>query len=122
MIRIGIDLGGTKTEIAALGDSGEILIRRRAPTPAQDYARTLELVARLVSETEAALGARGSVGIGTPGSPSPETGLIRNSNSSCLNGQPLERDLERALDRKIRIANDADCFALSEAIDGAARG
>jgi predicted NBD/HSP70 family sugar kinase len=122
MIRIGIDLGGTKTEIAALGDSGEILIRRRAPTPAQDYARTLELVARLVSETEAALGARGSVGIGTPGSPSPETGLIRNSNSSCLNGQPLERDLERALDREIRIANDADCFALSEAIDGAARG
>lgn len=120
--RIGIDLGGTKTEIVALGSAGEILLRRRAITPAQDYAALLELVGRLVQETETALGTRGSVGLGTPGSLSPATGLIRNANSTCLNGQALKQDLERALDREIRIANDADCFALSEAFDGAARG
>lgn len=121
-IRIGIDLGGTKTEIIALGRAGEILLRRREATPAQDYASTLGLVVRLVRQAETALGTHASVGIGTPGSPSPETGLIRNSNSTCLNGQPLKRDLEHALDREIRVANDADCFALSEAVDGAARG
>ena len=121
-IRVGIDLGGTKTEIIALGPAGETLLRRREATPAQDYAGTLGLVARLVRDAETALSARASVGIGMPGSPSPETGLIRNSNSTCLNGQPLKRDLERALGREIRIANDADCFALSEAVDGAARG
>lgn len=120
-IRIGVDLGGTKTEIIALGPAGEILLRRREATPAQDYAGTVGLVVRLVRDAETALGAHASVGIGTPGSPSPETGSIRNSNSTCLNGQPLKRDLERALEREIRIANDADCFALSEAADGAAR-
>jgi fructokinase len=121
-IRIGIDLGGTKTEIIALGAGGDTLLRRREVTPANDYSAALELVVRLVTETEAALGARASVGLGTPGSPSPGTGLIRNSNSTCLNGRPLKQDLEKALDREIRLANDADCFALSEALDGAARG
>jgi predicted NBD/HSP70 family sugar kinase len=120
--RIGVDLGGTKTEIIALGPAGQTLLRRREATPPQDYASTLGLVVRLVREAELELGPGASIGIGTPGSPSPETGLIRNSNSTCLNGQPLKRDLERALGREIRVANDADCFALSEAVDGAARG
>jgi len=120
--RIGIDLGGTKTEIIALGPAGEALLRRRVATPAQGYAATLGLLVTLVRETEAALGARARIGIGTPGSPSPATGLIRNSNSTCLNGQALKPDLERMLGREVRVANDADCFALSEAIDGAARG
>jgi len=122
VIRIGIDLGGTKTEIVALGASGETLLRRREPTPGQDYAATVRLVVRLVHETEESLGERASVGIGTPGSLSPQSGLVRNSNSTCLNGRPLKRDLERMLEREIRMANDADCFALSEASDGAARG
>ena len=120
--RIGIDLGGTKTEIIALGPAGEMLLRRREPTPAQDYTGPVDLVPRLVKEAETELGARGSIGLGTASSPSPGTGLIRTSNSTCLNRRPLKRDLERALGRQIRIANDADCFALSEAVDGAARG
>jgi fructokinase len=122
LIRIGIDLGGTKTEVIALGPAGETLLRRREATPAQGYAATLGLVVRLVRDAETALGARGNVGVGTPGSLSPDTGFIRNSNSTCLIGRPLQRDLERALEREIRMANDADCFSLSEAIDGAARG
>jgi predicted NBD/HSP70 family sugar kinase len=121
-MRIGIDLGGTKTEIIALGSAGEMLLRRREPTPADDYDATLALVARLVREAESGLKVKTSVGIGTPGSLSPATGLVRNSNSICLNGRPLKTDLERALGREIRIANDADCFALSEARDGAGRG
>jgi predicted NBD/HSP70 family sugar kinase len=121
-MRIGIDLGGTKTEIIALGSAGETLLRRREPTPADDYDATLALVARLVREAESGLKVKTSVGIGTPGSLSPATGLVRNSNSICLNGRPLKTDLERALGREIRIANDADCFALSEARDGAGRG
>ena len=130
-IRIGVDLGGTKTEIVALGEAGETLLRRREATPANDYAATLALVARLVRDTVNELGsdpkpacgpAAFSVGIGTPGSPSPHTGLMRNSNSTCLNGRPFQGDLERELGTAIRIANDADCFALSEARDGAARG
>jgi predicted NBD/HSP70 family sugar kinase len=121
-MRIGIDLGGTKTEIIALGSAGETLLRRREPTPADDYDATLALVARLVREAESGLKVKASVGIGTPGSLSPATGLVRNSNSICLNGRPLKTDLERALGREIRIANDADCFALSEARDGAGRG
>ena len=122
LIRIGIDLGGTKTEVIALGPAGETLLRRREATPAQGYATSLGLAVRLVRDAETALGARGSVGVGTPGSLSPETAFIRNSNSTCLNEQPLKADLERTLERQIRIANDADCFALSEAFDGAARG
>jgi predicted NBD/HSP70 family sugar kinase len=121
LIRIGIDLGGTKTEIIALDDRRNELLRRREPTPSNDYEATLALIARLVRETEISVGKRGSVGIGTPGALSPATRRLRNSNSACLNGRMLEEDLERALGREIRMENDANCFALSEAIDGAAR-
>jgi predicted NBD/HSP70 family sugar kinase len=121
LIRIGIDLGGTKTEIIALDDRRNELLRRREPTPPQDYEATLALIARLVREAEVSIGKRGSVGVGTPGALSPATHRIRNSNSTCLNGRALKEDLERALGREIRIENDANCFALSEAIDGAAR-
>jgi predicted NBD/HSP70 family sugar kinase len=121
VIRLGIDLGGTKTEIIALDERRNELLRRREPTPAGDYDATLALIVRLVRETEADVGKRGSIGIGTPGALSPATQRIRNSNSACLNGRALKGDLERALGREIRIANDANCFALSEAVDGAAR-
>ncbi len=121
-IRIGLDLGDTKTEIIALDTRGATLLRRREPTPVQDYAATLELVHRLVQDAERELGARGTIGIGTPGAASPATGRLRNSNSVCLNGKPLQQDLERALGREVRIANDANCFALSEAHDGAGQG
>lgn len=121
-IRIGIDLGGTKTEIIALDASGAVLLRRREPTPVNDYAATLSLVARLVHDAERELGGGATVGVGTPGATSPATGLLRNSNSVCLNGKPLQQDLERLLGRAVRIANDANCFALSEARDGAGEG
>ena len=121
-MKIGIDLGGTKTEIAAFDDSGTERLRRREPTPAGDYAATLALITTLVNDAERTLGATATVGIGTPGAPSPVTGLMRNSNSTCLNGQPFKTDLARVLDRDIRLANDANCFALSEAVDGAAAG
>jgi predicted NBD/HSP70 family sugar kinase len=121
LIRIGIDLGGTKTEIIALDDRRNELLRRREPTPPNDYEATLALIARLVREAEISIGKRGSVGVGTPGALSPATGRLRNSNSACLNGRPLKDDLERAIGREVRIENDANCFALSEAIDGAAR-
>lgn len=122
MIRLGIDLGGTKTEIIALDERRTELLRRREATPAGDYEATVALLVRLVRETEIEVGKRGSVGIGAPGSLSPVDGRIRNSNSTCLTGQPLKRDIERALGREVRLANDANCFALSEAADGAARG
>jgi fructokinase len=121
-IRIGIDLGGTKTEIAALDAQGSELLRRRVATPAGDYRATIAAVTKLVRAAERELGAAGTVGIGTPGSISRATGLLRGSNSVCLNGQPIRRDLEAALMREVRIANDANCFALSEAIDGAGQG
>jgi fructokinase len=121
-VRLGIDLGGSKIEIIALDDGGAELLRRRQPTPADDYAATLSTVARLVHDAEVELGSRGSVGIGTPGSISRATGLLRGSNSVCLNGRPIRADLEAALGRAVTIANDANCFALSEATDGAARG
>jgi predicted NBD/HSP70 family sugar kinase len=121
LIRIGIDLGGTKTEILALDDRRNELLRRREPTPAGDYDATLALIARLVRETESTIGKRGSVGVGTPGAISPATRRLRNSNSTCLNGRALKDDLERAIGREIRMENDANCFALSEATDGAAR-
>jgi fructokinase len=121
-MRIGIDLGGTKTEIIALDASGALLLRRREPTPVHDYAATLSLVARLVHDAERELGGGATVGVGTPGAASPATGLLRNSNSVCLNGKPLQQDLERLLGRAVRIANDANCFALSEARDGAGEG
>jgi len=121
-IRIGIDLGGTKTEIIALDADGRALLRRREPTPSDNYAFTLALLRKLVDDAERELGATCSVGIGTPGALSPTTGLMRNSNSTCLNRQPLKQDLQRVLAREVRIANDANCFALSETIDGAAAG
>jgi predicted NBD/HSP70 family sugar kinase/GNAT superfamily N-acetyltransferase len=120
-MRIGIDLGGTKIELAAIDGGGAIELRRREPTPAGDYAATVEAIARLVESAERELGERASVGVATPGALSLVDGRIKNSNSTCLIGQPLRGDLERRLARPVRLANDANCFALSEAIDGAAR-
>jgi fructokinase len=120
-LRIGIDLGGTKIEAIALADGdGKILVRHRVPTPAGDYAGILTAVADLVAFTEKETGQTGSVGIGTPGAISPSTGLMKNSNSTVLNGKPLDRDLAARLGRPIRMENDANCLALSEASDGAA--
>jgi fructokinase len=121
-LRLGLDLGGTKIEIIALDAGGRELLRRRVATPKDDYQATLDAIAMLVDEAERDLGARGTVGIGTPGAISPATGLLRNSNSTWLNGRPLLHDLIRRLDRDVRIENDANCFALSEATDGAGAG
>lgn len=121
-VRLGVDLGGTKTEIIVLDPAGATLLRRREPTPQGDYAATLALIARLVREAEAQLGCSASVGVGMPGSESLDTGLVRNANSTCLIGRPFRADLERLLGRSVRVANDANCFALSEAIDGAGYG
>jgi fructokinase len=122
MIRIGVDLGGTKIEVAALDEQGRELARRRVPTPRGDYPGTVGAVARLVEQVENELCQRGSVGVGTPGAISAVSGLMKNCNSTWLNGKPLLRDLEALLHRQVRIANDANCFALAEAVDGAARG
>src|SRR5580704_10288268 len=121
-MRIGVDLGGTKIEAIALGSDGAELIRLRVATPPGDYAATLDAIAALVTSIEEKLGRTGSVGIGTPGAISPRTGFIKNSNSTALNGRRLDRDVAAKLARAIRIENDANCFALSEAVDGAARG
>lgn len=121
-MRIGIDLGGTKIEAIALDDAGATLLRRRVATPQGDYAATMAAITGLVQAFERELGQQGSVGIATPGAISPLSGLLKNANSVCLNGTPLHRDLERAMSRPLRIANDADCFTLSEATDGAAAG
>jgi fructokinase len=121
-LRIGIDLGGTKIEALAMDAAGNVLARRRVPTPAGDYDATLDRIVSLVRGLEREYGAAARVGIATPGAVSPASGLIKNSNSTCLNGRPLQRDLEAALGRSLRLANDADCFALSEATDGAASG
>lgn len=120
-MKIGVDLGGTKIEIVALSADGAQLLRRRIPTPAGDYDATLDAIATLVSETERALGRSESIGVGTPGAIHPSTGLLQNSNSVALNGKPLARDLAERLGREIRIANDANCLALSEAVDGAGK-
>lgn len=122
MTRIGIDLGGTKIELIALGDSGEELHRRRVAAPRDDYGATLDAVVGLVTDAERRLGGRATIGLGTPGAISPATGLIKNANSTWLNGRPLRQDLECRLDRPVRLANDANCFALSEAVDGAGAG
>jgi len=120
-MRFGIDLGGTKTEIIALDKDGAVALRRRIPTP-KDYEALLRALAELVAKTEAELGIRGSIGMAIPGSESFGSGRIKNANTVYLNGKPLRHDLERLLDRPMRLANDANCFALSEASDGAAAG
>jgi fructokinase len=121
-MRLGIDLGGTKIEIIALDDNGRELLRRRVPTPQGNYYETLQAIAQLVRDAEAEMGQRGSIGIATPGALSRATGRLKNSNSVVLNGQPILQDLEALLQRKVKIGNDANCFALSEATDGAAAG
>lgn len=120
-VRIGIDLGGTKIEGILLVGSDEIL-RLRVPTPRDDYAATVDAVASLVESLERRAGARGSVGVGIPGAMSSTTGLVKNANSVWLIGKPLLDDLQHRLDREVRITNDANCFAVSEASDGAAAG
>jgi fructokinase len=123
MIRIGVDLGGTKIEAIALDAAGLVLARRRIASPSHDYAQTIEAVRGLVEAIEGELGrGRARVGIGTPGAISSLTGCIKNANSTPLNGRPLGDDLARALGREVRVANDANCFALSEASDGAGAG
>lgn len=121
---IGIDLGGTKVEAAVLDAEGAFLLRERLPTPQGDYDGTLQAIATLVRRADAALGPVGvrPVGIAMPGSISPATGRVRNANSTVLNGRPLQADLERLLQRPVRLENDANCLAASEATDGAARG
>jgi len=121
-MRIGIDLGGTKIEAIALGDDGATLLRRRVPTPAGDYSGTLEAIAGLVASAEQHAARPGTVGIASPGAISPRTGLLKNSNSTVLNGRPFDRDLAKRLGRPVRIENDANCLALSEAVDGAGAG
>jgi fructokinase len=121
-VRIGIDLGGTKIEGLALGDDGRELDRRRIPAPRGNYDDTVRAVVDLVGAIEATTRTRGTVGVGIPGAVSPATGFIKNANSTWLIGRPLADDLSRALGRPVRLANDANCFALSEATDGAAAG
>jgi fructokinase len=121
-MRYGIDLGGTKIEIAALANDGSIALRRRTASPKGDYRATLEAIAVLVEAADAELGLHPPVGVGIPGTISPATGLIKNANSVWLIGHPLDRDLTDRLRRPVRISNDADCFVLSEASDGAAAG
>ena len=120
-MRIGIDLGGTKIEAIALADNGDILIRQRVPTPAGDYGGTLNAISALVESLECQLSQVGTVGVASPGAISHKTGLMKNSNSTVLNGRPLAEDLARVLRRPVRLENDANCFALSEASDGAAQ-
>jgi fructokinase len=121
-VRIGIDLGGTKTEGIVMGPDSRILQRERVPTR-PEYAGQIDNIVALVERLEAQAGRKNlRVGIGTPGTVSPASGLMKNCNSTCLNGQPFHQDIERALAREVRLANDADCFALSEASDGAAAG
>jgi fructokinase len=120
-VRIGIDLGGTKIEAIVLGDDGKERVRRRIPTP-RDYEATLAAIPALVAEVEKETGSTGSVGIGMPGTISPATGLVKNANSVWLNGRRLAEDLAARFRRPLRFSNDANCFALSEAVDGAAAG
>lgn len=121
-IRIGVDLGGTKIEAIALGGKGAVLDRQRRTTPRHDYDATIRAIADLVKQLEGTLGSDASVGVGIPGAISPATGLVKNANSTWLIGRPLDRDLSTALDREVRVENDANCFTLSEATDGAAAG
>jgi fructokinase len=122
MMRIGVDVGGTKIEAIAIDAAGRESIRRRVPSPSSDYGAMLIAVRELVESVERELGERALVGVGTPGAISAATGLIKNANSTVLNGQPFARDLAEALGREVRLENDANCFALSEALDGAGAG
>ena len=119
-MHLGVDLGGTKIEIIAMDSKSSTLLRERCPTPQGDYSKTLDSICQLVHQAEQKLNKTGTLGIGIPGCISAETGLVKNANSTCLIGKPLKQDLEKRLQRPINIANDADCFVLSEAIDGAA--
>ncbi|WP_241004061.1 ROK family protein [Magnetospirillum aberrantis] len=122
-LRIGVDLGGSKTEVIALDrESGKELARRRVPTERGSYDGTLRVVRELIEGVEGELGRAGTVGVGIPGTISPRTGLVKNANSTWLIGKPFDRDLSAVLDRPVRLANDADCFTLSEATDGAGAG
>src|SRR5262245_35868317 len=121
-MRIGIDLGGTKIEAIAIDDAGVVRLRWRVPSPRDSYPDTLAAIVELVRSVEDELGERGTVGIGIPGTLSSATGRVKNANSTWLIGQPLADDLPRLLERPVRFANDANCFALSEAVDGAAAG
>lgn len=121
-MRLGIDLGGTKIEIIALGDGGRVLVRDRVPTPRSSYDDVIRAMRDLVLEAESKTGERGTLGIAIPGTISAATGFVKNANSTQLLGHPLDQDLGTALARPVRVANDANCFALSEATDGAAKG
>jgi fructokinase len=121
-LRIGIDLGGSKTELVAIDASGRTCASLRWPTPHGDYAASVAAIARRVAAVEVETGLSGTVGVGIPGTLSPASGLVRNANSTWLNGRPLDCDLAAALGRPVRVANDANCFALSEAVDGAGAG
>ena len=121
-MRIGIDLGGTKVEAIALDAHGGERLRRRVPTPANSVAAIVDTIAGLVRDFEAELGVRATVGVGTPGAVSPATGVLKNSNTTCLIGQPITRDLETLLGRAVAMQNDANCFAMAEALDGAGKG
>ncbi len=118
---IGIDWGGTKMEVIALGRDGETRARHRVATPTSGYDDCIRAVLDLVAAAEQTAGEKGSIGIGIPGSPNPRTGIVRNSNAVLINGKPLGRDLETALGRPVRLANDANCLAVSEAVDGAGK-
>ena len=120
MLKIGIDLGGTKTEALVLDGTGRELCRKRVATPRGSYEEILSAIVQLIGDVEQDCGARGSIGIGIPGITSPATGLVKNANTTLLIGHPLDKDLEARLGRPVRVANDANCFALSEATDGAA--
>jgi fructokinase len=122
MLRIGVDMGGTKIEAAAVAEDGQIALRRRVPPPRDDYDATIAAVVALVHDLDEQVGQAMTVGVGMPGTISPATGLVKNANSVWLNGRPLDRDLRSALGRPVRLANDANCFALSEARGGAAAG
>ena len=122
MFRIGIDLGGTKIEAILLDREGHAVAGRRVATPRGDYGASLAAIAALVGELEAEVGGRATVGVGMPGAISPATGLVKNANSTWLIGRPLDRDLADRLGRPVRLANDANCFAVSEAVDGAGAG
>src|SRR5690242_1253663 len=121
-MRIGIDLGGTKIEALAIDRAGKELVRHRIDTPRDDYDATLAAMVGLVQQIERETGTKGTVGAGIPGCVSSVTGLVKNSNSTWLNGRPVDRDLSAALGREVRVANDANCLAVSEATDGAAAG